>query len=211
MGEKHAARGRIDKRQAILDAAFLLFARQGFAQTGMDAIAAEAGVSKPTIYNHFADKEHLFREALISITDRELARNLSLLDKLQVEGDIRAMLEDVGFHFISACLDESSWAFQRLLAAESLQFPELPKEVQSRTVDRVIDALADRMARLTLARRLDITDPVIAAQQFVALLYAPINAISRHPVRRHDREELLKIAKVAVDTFLRAFGVRHAA
>jgi len=56
------ATGRIDKRQAILDAAFTIFARDGYYLAGVDAIAAEARVAKHTIYNHFRDKENLFRE-----------------------------------------------------------------------------------------------------------------------------------------------------
>ena len=37
-----------------------LFLRDGYARTSVDAIAAEAGVSKRTIYNHYGDKESLF-------------------------------------------------------------------------------------------------------------------------------------------------------
>ena len=37
------------KRRAILDAAKELFVRNGYASTSMDAVAAEAGVSKLTV------------------------------------------------------------------------------------------------------------------------------------------------------------------
>jgi AcrR family transcriptional regulator len=48
----------------ILDATALLFERRGILGTSMDAIAAEAGVSKATLYGHWADKDALFLEAL---------------------------------------------------------------------------------------------------------------------------------------------------
>src|SRR6266481_1951833 len=52
------------KRAAILDGARAVFMRQGFAQGSMDAVAAEAGVGKQTIYRHFRSKEELV-EALV--------------------------------------------------------------------------------------------------------------------------------------------------
>src|SRR3954453_606464 len=47
------------KRAAILEGARAVFMRQGFTQGSMDAVAAEAGVGKQTIYRHFRSKEAL--------------------------------------------------------------------------------------------------------------------------------------------------------
>src|SRR5712671_4984635 len=47
------------KRAAILEGARAVFMREGFAQGSMDAVAAEAGVGKQTIYRHFRSKETL--------------------------------------------------------------------------------------------------------------------------------------------------------
>lgn len=47
------------KRTAILAGARAVFLRDGFAQGSMDAVAAEAGVGKQTIYRHFQSKEAL--------------------------------------------------------------------------------------------------------------------------------------------------------
>ena len=44
--------------QRMIEAALRLFAERGFESTSMDAIAREAGVTKPTLYNHWADKEN---------------------------------------------------------------------------------------------------------------------------------------------------------
>ena len=52
------------KRAAILDAAVRMFTRHGFEGASMDQIAAEAAVSKLTVYSHFGDKETLFGDAL---------------------------------------------------------------------------------------------------------------------------------------------------
>ncbi|MFG3259166.1 TetR/AcrR family transcriptional regulator [Streptomyces sp. NPDC048172] len=71
MSEPTAPRlgGRPDKRQAITRAARLVFGREGYTRAGVDAIAAESGVAKRTIYNHFADKEDLFCTVAIEGAD----------------------------------------------------------------------------------------------------------------------------------------------
>ncbi|MCH8112342.1 MAG: helix-turn-helix transcriptional regulator, partial [Proteobacteria bacterium] len=55
------------KKELIIDAARTLFLKLGFGATSMDAIAAEAGVSKRTVYSHFQNKEALFAGIVISM------------------------------------------------------------------------------------------------------------------------------------------------
>lgn len=50
----------MDKRDAILKAAGRLFAESGFGLVGVDSIAAEAGVTKRTLYKQFGSKAGLF-------------------------------------------------------------------------------------------------------------------------------------------------------
>ncbi|MGH9593819.1 MAG: TetR/AcrR family transcriptional regulator, partial [Bryobacteraceae bacterium] len=61
---------------AVLDAALQLFANRGIEGTSMDAIAERSGVSKATIYKHWADKTALSLEALGRLhgVDREQPR-----------------------------------------------------------------------------------------------------------------------------------------
>ncbi len=51
-------------RQAVLDAAARLFARQGYAGTNLSDIAAEAGIKTGSLYYHFASKDELVTEVL---------------------------------------------------------------------------------------------------------------------------------------------------
>src|SRR5690606_35877710 len=64
------------KRAAILEAAKAMFTRLGFDGASMDQIAAEAGVSKLTVYSHFGDKESLFAAAVQSHCDTGLPSDL---------------------------------------------------------------------------------------------------------------------------------------
>jgi AcrR family transcriptional regulator len=94
MATRHAAdmkarRGLPDKHRAILRGALTVFARDGYTRASMDAIAAEAGVSTRTIYNHFGDKADLFHaviqdsvtqvaDAQIAVVDRHLTKIIDL-------------------------------------------------------------------------------------------------------------------------------------
>jgi AcrR family transcriptional regulator len=57
---------RAQRREQILGAATRAFARGGFANTGLDAIAAEAGVTPVILYRHFASKADLYRAVIES-------------------------------------------------------------------------------------------------------------------------------------------------
>jgi AcrR family transcriptional regulator len=56
----------------VLDAAILLIAKQGIETTSMDAIANKSGVSKATIYKHWADKDALLLEVMAVVNGLDL-------------------------------------------------------------------------------------------------------------------------------------------
>jgi TetR/AcrR family transcriptional repressor of mexJK operon len=224
-----ASRGRIDKRQAILDAAFAVFAKRGYAGACMEEIAEVAGVAKHTVYNHLGDKENLFHAAMEAAGNAVMAENLALAEQLTVEGGtagassaagasgtdggdagvpdpLRSCLEGVGYRMLLQCCDPRSWALRRLLHAEVTRFPGLLEVVWGRGADRLRQTLADRMARLSLAGLLRPCDPVEAAEQFLALLTGPMEARSQLGTRPVPDGELHTVADAAVSTFLRAFG-----
>lgn len=53
-----------DARERLLDAAYRSFYRKGFSRSGLDEIAAEAGVTKRTLYYHFPSKDDLLAAML---------------------------------------------------------------------------------------------------------------------------------------------------
>lgn len=62
------------RREQILSAATRAFARGGFAATGLDDVATEAGVTRVLVYRHFESKEGLYREVLDEACRRIVAR-----------------------------------------------------------------------------------------------------------------------------------------
>ena len=71
--EMGPSRTERDRRQDVLDAAFERFSRYGFRNTSIEDIARTAGVSRPLVYQHFANKEAVLRELAAQLHDRALA------------------------------------------------------------------------------------------------------------------------------------------
>ncbi|TYB56807.1 TetR/AcrR family transcriptional regulator [Nonomuraea sp. PA05] len=202
-------RGRIDKRQAILEGAFTVFAREGYAQACVQEIAREAGVAKPTVYNHMTDKATLFRNALEAAARTILEQRIAALEPLAAPtGDLRATLEEVAHVLLRLHTDGRSCALRRLLYSEVTHFPDILDIVKESGPDRLTQALADRLARLALAGRLRATDPDLAAEQFLALLLGPLEARTQLGTRQLEDSQLRVMAVAAVDAFVRAWGAR---
>ena len=59
-------RRHAETKKAIVDAAFRLFERHGFADTIIEDIADEAGISRSTFYRRYASKEEIVLEVPVS-------------------------------------------------------------------------------------------------------------------------------------------------
>jgi AcrR family transcriptional regulator len=104
----------MEKRAAILTAAKSLFIRNAFAGTSMDAIAADAGVSKLTVYSHFGDKDNLFREVIRSRIQDLLPEDIYAYDPLT---DIGVTLQQIAqAHMRIDCEAENVGTFRAILS-----------------------------------------------------------------------------------------------
>jgi TetR/AcrR family transcriptional regulator len=82
-------------RNTILDVAMKLFAKKGYAGCSIREICEAVGVTKPVLYYHFQNKEHLFQELMLDIFSHT-RKNLMRLEKSKAP--IRERLEQ----FVSA-------------------------------------------------------------------------------------------------------------
>ncbi|WP_290805668.1 TetR/AcrR family transcriptional regulator [Herbiconiux sp.] len=104
------------KRDAILEAAVELLLAKGFGGTSMDAVAAKAGVSKTTVYAHFADKDKLFR-AVMAHASSMLVPNVSEAISGEVSDPVERLVRALTAVVESAIAPELI-AFFRVLIAE---------------------------------------------------------------------------------------------
>lgn len=80
-------RNKAETHQRIVEAAYRLFYRQGFARVGVDVIAARAGVTKRTLYSHFRSKDDLLGAVLAHYGELQLARLQVIGDRMPEEHD----------------------------------------------------------------------------------------------------------------------------
>jgi AcrR family transcriptional regulator len=87
-------------RDQIIEAALHLFATKGFAQTGMDEIAKEVGITKPAVYYYFDSKDTLFKELLAGVEKmhNDLFESLAVR-KLPLPDLIEAICAEAISHF----------------------------------------------------------------------------------------------------------------
>jgi AcrR family transcriptional regulator len=102
--------------ERILDAAYRLMAQHGYARMSMDAIAAEAGVTKPTIYRRYGTKIELAMAALVYKCDPS---------RPPITGDTRADLIAEMEHFRRAISRPYGMSLLGTVLAEEHETPEL--------------------------------------------------------------------------------------
>jgi AcrR family transcriptional regulator len=98
-------RSRDETNQRILDAAYGLFWRQGFLRVSMDEIAARAGITKRTLYQHFRSKDDLMAAALAQSSKLAMQR----IEQFQRSANA-AELIDTFFADLAAWAAKPRWA-----------------------------------------------------------------------------------------------------
>src|SRR4051812_42895180 len=131
----------LDRRTQILDAAIICFAKQGFHQTSMHDVSAEAGISVGLIYRYFANKE-----AVISaMADKHKQEIHELLERARRASSLFESLEII---FTAHCCENSPKvlsAFVVDLYAEASRNPsvaDLVRDVLETAMEGVTDLIA---------------------------------------------------------------------
>jgi AcrR family transcriptional regulator len=130
------ARGK--RREAILDAATVLFSTRGYADTGIDDIGEAVGVTGPAVYRHFASKQDL----LVATLERAVEHAAAILPLVQAEGlppepALRRLIDLTA----RACIEERALAV--LYWQESRNLPAAEREGFERTQRELIEGFAE--------------------------------------------------------------------
>ncbi|MFG6197396.1 TetR/AcrR family transcriptional regulator [Nonomuraea sp. JJY05] len=186
------------KRAAIIRAARTVFVGQGFG-SGMDRIAAEANVSKVTVYNHFRSKEELFLEVIGDALEQALGRSFrAMSEHLRDGGDIRDLLLRTARSWVEGMTRADVQALRTLIAAQVQRFPELGRAWREQGPDRFSGPLGEALSKRD---DLDIPDMPLALTQFYALVLYPHVVHSAYGDRL-DADFTEQLITTGVDMFL---------
>jgi TetR/AcrR family transcriptional repressor of mexJK operon len=193
------------KRAAILLAAKDLFLRLGYDGSSMDAIAAEAKVSKLTVYSHFNDKETLFAAAIEAHCINQLPPSIFDLNENISISDV---LYDIAYRFQKMINSQESIELHRLLVTLSVQNPEKTRLFFDAGPQRTLDEMARLLGQANDQAQLSIPNCAMAAEYFLASFTGCtqlrlILAIDD----KEDREASERYVREVVQRFIRAYSL----
>ncbi|MBW8805601.1 MAG: TetR/AcrR family transcriptional regulator [Catenulisporales bacterium] len=206
--------GNPRKRLAILRAAASVFLREGFSRASVDAIAAEAKVSKQTVYNHFGDKDALFMAMTDSIQDTATAHIMELMDvgfpdpaTLSEPEALRAALLRLTEEWVRTVYTGPLVGLRKLVDSEADHHPDLQERWLHNGPGRTYPRLNRLLAELVRAGLLDVPPEVLAEPDLLAY---QLTAVAGMDIRRIGPEadfeaEFAKRVARGVDYFLRAY------
>lgn len=191
------------KREAILAAAGRAFFESGFAATSIEQVAADAGVSKVTVYNHFGDKRGLFAAA-VECECEKMRGNFQVTPDLR--GTLRQRMTAVGEAMTAFLSRPEMVQFERRIAAETEHEPEIGAAFLASGPHRMKKAFAGLMRAMVEAGEVEIDDVELAVEQFASMCKGMGDLERRfgHPVDPvRDRQRI----EGAVEVFCRAYAV----
>jgi TetR/AcrR family transcriptional regulator, mexJK operon transcriptional repressor len=190
------------KREAILAAAADCFFEHGFAASSIEQIAADAGVSKVTIYNRFGDKRALFTAAVELECEQ-------LRDSLKVpeipSGSLRHRLTAIGEAMVAFLSRPRMVQFERRIAADTEHEPAVGEAFLTAGPLRMKKAFAALIAAMHDAGEIEVGDPELAAEQFASMCKG-MGDLERRFGAADDPDRNRRRIEGAVEVFCRAYA-----
>ena len=190
------------KRRAIVDSAAHLFFHNGYAATSIEQVAADAGVSKVTIYNQFGDKRALFAAA-VECECEKMRGHFSL--EAMPAGTIRERLTAIGEAVFDFLFRSEMIQFERRIAAETEHDPALGAAFLEAGPWRMKHGFAAWLRHAENAGDLRIADAELAAEQFVSMCKGMGDLERRFGAQVSAADRHARITG-AVEVFLAAYG-----
>ena len=193
---------RLNRERAILDAALKVFAATGYSGATMDAVAAEAGVTKPTLYSYFPSKESLFQAMMLGKRD-------VMLDVFEHPSD-QGMVADLlifAWAYADTVMRPEMLSLARLIIGEVQRFPEIGRAYQASGPDHLLRGIMRYLESQCRAGRLVFDDAELAAQDLWGLiLSAPRTQALYMPDAQPDRATLTRYILNGLRVFLKAYS-----
>jgi AcrR family transcriptional regulator len=191
------------KRAMIVDAALRAFLESGYAESSVNRIAEEAGVSIKTLYRHFESKDDLFSAVMQAAcspsgTQPVTGSAIAEPDEPHWFGEPPPVaLPIAGSEYLRHALSEEQLALYRVVARDAPRFPELARRYREQvtgTRDALFARYLDRWLPVTGWK---VTDRHGAAAVFAALLKAGLFDDALFGARSPNEEEIARRAHVA--------------
>jgi len=205
--DPHRGRGRPQIRcdaetlGMIIQAARQEFLTNGYANTGMAAVAQKAGISTKTLYRLVPNKAELFK----TVVSERIGRFMLEIDHRVVGSlDLSAALERILGAYGSLTLDEEVIGINRLVLGEGERFPEIAQFFYKNAIRRTGEVIADWLARQKKRGLIEVDDPIVAAGMLRGMMIMePQRATMLRQRRPPTASEIAARAKICASLFLK--------
>ena len=194
------------KRDQILAGARRVFLRDGFAAASTDAIAAEAKVSKRTLYVYYPSKEELFAGVMRELTiENPQTRALESMEEMTPgsEEELRRDLLELAKKMVVTMMQPDYLALLRTTIADTHRFPQLGGLFRATVPERAMRSFSVFIERSQESGVVPGVDGETAARMFVGplLTYAVLDGLLAGGSPRPPAQE--KIENI-VDLYMKA-------
>ena len=194
------------KARTVLRAARDVFLTHGFSAATTDMIQREAGVSKSTVYAHYATKEALFD----AVIEDECAALMQSMRGIKIQpGKLKENLTALARAYLDIVLSPRGLSLFRVVIAEAPRFPKLARTFYLAGPQVIANMVADCLGAAVAAGEADLSDlgRDAAARLFTNLVRgeSQLQCLT-HPDAIPSAAQIDQWTGEAVTTFMRAYG-----
>jgi len=194
------------KREQIRAGATRVFTERGFSGARTDAIAAEAGVSKQTLYAYYSSKEVLLSDVLRKMVEEgshgRLAEAIEGVSPRERE-ELWGVLPSVARGLISSLMDAKYVALVRIVISETPRLPHLGHLFRLAVPEKILGGVGALLERAHEEGAIGDVDPDLAARAFVGPLLTYVLMDALFVGDGPPRPPGPKLIEEAVDLFMR--------
>lgn len=160
------------KRDQIRVGAQRVFLRRGFAGASTDAIAAEAGVSKQTLYAYYPNKETLLASVLGHLIGEGSGNQLPAVEDMPLgtPEEVRRSLGSLAHGLIASLMQPDYLALMRVVIAETPRLPRLGSLFKSAVPEQVLGSVSEILRIARTEGVVGEVDPDSASRMFAGAL-----------------------------------------
>ncbi|MDE2396341.1 MAG: TetR/AcrR family transcriptional regulator [Burkholderiales bacterium] len=193
-----------ERSRRLLEAAQRHFNEHGLERANVDAIAADAGVSKTTVYNNFGSKEGLF-QAVVGDRSAKVVAGVTSAVALDPNQPEKALLA-IGARFLALTRGDDALGALRSVYGVAGAQPDVCREFYRQGPERVKGELAAYLRSAHSARTLKVRNPLQAADLFLSMFLGSGHIRGLLKLEMADSREDRALLREAVRVFMEAYG-----
>ena len=193
---------KITTKERILFASLDLFSKNGFEATSTEQIATAVGIKKPSLYDHFKNKQDILDSLISKITDEynkgSIFSNEINEDDLSVKSIVKLIQDQTKL----LLHNDNVVKIRRFLTIEQFRNPEICRIQNKQIYTNVLDYNKSLIQKMIDQKILINADLEIMASEFAFPVTAWINLCDRYP---NKEKEVMKNIEKHVTLFMKMY------